>query len=54
MVHEHCPLKGHSDGIYSVALSPDGTRIVTGSKDKLVKIWNTETGAEVGSFVGLS
>ena len=40
-------LAGHSDCVVSVSLSPDGTRIVTGSSDKLVKIWDAETGAEV-------
>ena len=42
-------LTGHSDEVTSVALSPDGTRIVSGSDDHLVKIWDTETGAEVSS-----
>ena len=45
-------LKGHSDMVKSVAISPDGTRIVSGSWDKLVKIWDTQTGAEVSSFAG--
>jgi len=43
-------LTGHSGIVHSVALSLDGTRIVSGSFDKLVKIWNTETGAEVSSY----
>ena len=47
-------LKGHSSDVRSVAFSSDGTRIVsTGSNDKLVKIWNAETGAEVSSSVGV-
>ena len=44
-------LVGHPDCVWSVAFSPDGTRIVSGSIDNLVKIWDTETGAEVSSFV---
>jgi len=44
-------LVGHSDMVLSVALSPDGDRVVSGSIDKLENIWDTETGAEVSSFV---
>ena len=33
--------------VRSVAFSRDGKRIVSGSYDELVKIWNSETGAEV-------
>jgi len=44
-------LTGHSDYVRSVAFSPDATRIVSGSADKLVKIWDAETGAEVGIFL---
>ena len=43
----------HSDTVYSVALYRDGKRAVSGSHDKLVKIWNTETGALVSGFVGV-
>ena len=45
-------LTGHSDWVQSVAFSPDGTRVVSGSQDRLVKIWDTKTGDEVSSFVG--
>jgi len=45
-------LTGHSAKVVLVAFSADGKRIVSGSGDNLVKIWNAETGAEVGSFVG--
>lgn len=40
-------LRGHSDCVTAVSFSPDGTRIVSGSHDNLVKIWNAETGSEV-------
>ena len=36
-----------------IAFSRDGKRVVSGSDDGLVKIWNTETGAEVRCFVGV-
>ena len=42
-------LTGHSGIVFSVAFSRDGNRVVSGSRDKLVKIWDTETGTEVSS-----
>jgi WD40 repeat protein len=36
--------------VLSVDFSPDATRVVSGSKGKLVKIWVAETRAEVSSF----
>ena len=48
MGHEQkCTLRGHSDSVLSVAYSPDGKHIVTGSRDKTVKIWDSTTGKEV-------
>jgi len=40
-------LKGHAGTVCSAAFSPDGKRVVSGSTDRLVKIWNAETFAEV-------
>ncbi|THU91717.1 WD40 repeat-like protein, partial [Dendrothele bispora CBS 962.96] len=37
-----------SEGITSVAYSPDGRHIVSGSKDKTLRIWDTQTGQQVG------
>jgi len=47
-----CTLKGHSHYVSSVAVSPDGKRVVSGSWDKLLKIWDVETGAEVRTLTG--
>ena len=38
------PSSGHSDVVTSVAFSTDGTKVVSGSYDKTVKIWNVESG----------
>jgi len=42
-------LTGHSGPVRSVDFSPNGKRVVSGSNDNRVKIWNVETGAEVSS-----
>ena len=34
---------GHTDAIEAVAFSPDGQRALTGSRDRLVKIWDVDT-----------
>ena len=35
---------GHTAAINAVALSPDGTRALTGSSDRTVKLWDTLAG----------
>ncbi|KAJ7181118.1 hypothetical protein C8R46DRAFT_598076 [Mycena filopes] len=45
-------LVGHQDAITSVAFSPDGTRIVSGSWDKTVRVWDTETQTQIGALLG--
>ncbi len=41
------PLTFHIGSVLSVAFSPDGRRIVTGSNDKTAKVWDSETGREL-------
>ena len=41
-------LEEHTGVIYSVAYSPDGQHIVSGSEDRTIRIWDAQTGAVVG------
>ena len=34
-------LRGHEDWVYGAALSPDGSKLASGSADGTVKLWNT-------------
>ncbi|KAG9083520.1 AdoMet-dependent rRNA methyltransferase spb1 [Ceratobasidium sp. 370] len=42
------PLHGHIGHVYSVAYSPNGAYIVSGSWDKTIRIWDAHTGRPVG------
>ena len=41
---EKLSLVGHRGGVPGIAFSPDGTRLASVSKDRTVRIWNTQTG----------
>ena len=45
-------LEKHSLGVSSVAFSPKGSYLASGSDDKTVKIWNTETWEEIRTLEG--
>ena len=52
-------LFGHTDTVYSVAFSPDGKTLASGSEDSTVILWDTTTGEHIktlarstGPFVG--
>jgi len=48
-VNPACTVPGHSDYVLCIAFSPDGTRVVSGSEDKTVKILDARTGDQVSS-----
>ncbi|CCO36684.1 Vegetative incompatibility protein HET-E-1 [Rhizoctonia solani AG-1 IB] len=49
------PLDGHTQAIRSVKFSPDGTRIVSCSVDKSIRVWDAETGEQLlGPLLGHS
>ena len=45
-------LTGHTDPVLSVAVTPDGKRVVTGSGDSTAKIWDTATGRALLTLEG--
>jgi WD40 repeat protein len=47
---EVASLAGHTNCVFSVAFSPDGQHIVSGSGHKLVKVWSVSARKEVASL----
>jgi len=45
-------LSGHTASVRSLAFSPDGTSLVSGSHDKTIKLWDVQTGGVVKTFYG--
>jgi WD40 repeat protein/serine/threonine protein kinase len=45
-------LSGHTDIVYFAAYSPDGTRVVTASRDHTARIWDARTGAQLAVLSG--
>ncbi len=43
---------GHRDSLYSVAISPDGKSLATGSYDQQIKLWSILTHAEIKTLIG--
>jgi WD40 repeat protein len=41
---ERATLKGHTSPVWSVAYSPEGQTLASGSHDKTVKLWDVQTG----------
>jgi WD40 repeat protein len=46
-------LIGHDETIWAAALFPDGKRAITGAKDKSLRLWDVETGSQLGVFRGV-
>lgn len=47
-------LVGHLDSVLSLAISPDGKIIASGSSDRTIKLWNFPTGEILGTLTGNS
>src|SRR5262249_6513410 len=51
-VRQLATLHGHADSVLTVALSPDGSRIASGSADGVVKVWDRRSKSEVLTLSG--
>ncbi|MFH1738775.1 MAG: GTP-binding protein [bacterium] len=49
---ELATLAGHTDWVRACAVTPDGRRVVSGSDDQTLKVWDLETGREVATLAG--
>ncbi|KAJ5917576.1 hypothetical protein N7466_011130 [Penicillium verhagenii] len=47
-------LEGHSSCVMSIAWSPDGSRLASGSLDQTVRIWDPATGQSISTLEGHS
>ena len=47
-------LSGHQDWVHSVALSPDETKLASGSADGTVKLWSTQDGRLLATLAQLA
>jgi WD40 repeat protein len=44
-------LAGHGRQVRSIVFSPDGRHVTTTSDDRMVRIWDVQSGAKLGSFM---
>jgi len=51
---EVVPQVGHSQWVLSIAFSPDGRTVLSGSGDSTLKLWDVATGTLMRTFVGHS
>jgi WD40 repeat protein len=47
IITSHRKLNGYTDRVISIAFSPDGTKIASGSDNRSVRTWDAATGRQL-------
>jgi WD40 repeat protein len=47
---QHWSMQGHDSWVRALAFSPDGAMLATAGEDRLIRLWETETGKDRGSL----
>lgn len=45
-------LRAHTDEVFAVAWTPDGSRLATAGRDQMIRLWDTQTWDEVAQLYG--
>ncbi|HCI79662.1 MAG TPA: hypothetical protein DHW02_08225, partial [Ktedonobacter sp.] len=48
----HGPLAAHERGVWSLAFSPDGKLLASGSEDQTIRLWNVHSGHNIETLQG--